>query len=199
MKKLIFIIAFITIIATPQSVFNNDVGHYISLSEVVEYERQQVIIESYKEFKEHLGFLESTNRYDVTSPSGTFIGKYQFGYMALEDIGMIQYYPTEFLQSPYLQEKALYKNLLKNKYYLQHTINYFEGKEINGILITKPCILAMAHLLGASSVRRYLQSGGLLDLTDGNGTKISSYCEEFTDKHFVFDDILIINIEKIHG
>lgn len=135
-------------------------------------------IQEYLKFKNTLAFLESSHRYDAVSKSGTYLGKYQFGPRALEDIG-IQVDREEFLNNHILQEEALYAYLLKNKQYLSKEIEEFSGTYINGYYITEAGLLASAHLVGARSVKRFLRSNCSIVAADGNGTPLTKYLELF--------------------
>jgi outer membrane receptor for Fe3+-dicitrate len=68
--------------------------------------------------------------------------------------------------------------LLHNKEKLQLYIDTFDGKTINGMLITESGILAAAHLGGQGSVKRFFKNGRVF--RDGNGTKITSYMKKFS-------------------
>ena len=78
-----------------------------------------------------------------------------------------------------MQEKAFVALLSKNKYVLQNYINQFEGKVISGIKITESGLLAAAHLGGAGSVKRFLNSNGERKCKDNYGTSIRSYIKDF--------------------
>ena len=127
-------------------------------------------------FLNDLGHQESGNRYDIVNRFG-YMGRYQFGNSTLRTL-KIKVTRDAFLNSPDLQEYAMQQNLLYNKKKLQKYIDKFEGKEINGILITESGILAAAHLGGAGSVRKYFRSGKVME--DGNGVKITRYMEQFS-------------------
>ena len=83
-----------------------------------------------------------------------------------------------FLNSPDLQEYAMQKLLLYNKKKLQTYIDRFDGKKINGILVTESGLLAAAHLGGAGSVRKWFRNGKVRK--DGNGVKITTYMQRFS-------------------
>jgi outer membrane receptor for Fe3+-dicitrate len=85
---------------------------------------------------------------------------------------------NEFLNNPQLQEEAMMALLLHNKEKLQLYIDTFDGKTINGMLVTESGILAAAHLGGQGSVKRYFKNGKVFK--DGNGTKITSYMNKFS-------------------
>jgi len=126
-------------------------------------------------FLNDIGFRESSNRYNVVNQYG-YMGKYQFGIKTLRQIG-IETTRKEFLSSPDLQEEAMITLLKANKHNLRRQIKKYEGKLVNGILVTESGLLAAAHLGGPGSVKKWLRSG--VDFKDGNGTKITSYIKTF--------------------
>ena len=127
-------------------------------------------------FKEAIGFRESENKYKKVNSLG-YLGKYQFGNETLRSIGIHD--TQKFLRSPKLQEKAFVALLSKNKSILQDVIEKYDGKVINGILITESGILAAAHLGGAGSVKKFFRSNGRRYIKDAYGTSIRSYLKAF--------------------
>ena len=126
-------------------------------------------------FLNDIGFRESSNRYNVVNQYG-YMGKYQFGIKTLRQIG-IETTRKEFLSSPDLQEEAMITLLKANQHNLRRQIKKYDGKLVNGILVTESGLLAAAHLGGPGSVKKWLRSGE--DFRDGNGTKITSYIKTF--------------------
>ena len=127
-------------------------------------------------FLNAIGHRESSNRYDVVNRWG-YMGKYQFGKRTLKALGY-DVSKKEFLNSPYLQEQAMLDLLNHNKKILNNYIEYWDGKKINGNVITESGILAAAHLAGPGNVKRFLKKGE--EFKDGNGTKLTSYLTEFS-------------------
>ena len=105
------------------------------------------------------------------------MGKYQFGKKTLKSLGY-DVTKEEFLNSPYLQERAMLDLLNHNKKILQKYIDHWDGKTIQGDVITESGILAAAHLAGPGNVKRFLRKGK--EFRDGNGTKLTSYLTEFS-------------------
>jgi len=132
--------------------------------------------EELENFLNAIGHRESSNRYDIVNRWG-YMGKYQFGKSTLKGLGF-DVTKKEFLNNPQLQEEAMMALLLHNKEKLQKYIDIFDGKTINGMLITESGILAAAHLGGQGSVKRYFKNGKVF--RDGNGTKITSYMNKFS-------------------
>jgi len=134
-------------------------------------------------FLNAIGHRESTNRYDVVNKWG-YMGKYQFGKKTLKNLGY-DVSKEEFLNSPHLQEKAMLDLLEHNKNILQPYIDYWDGRKINGKVITESGILAAAHLAGAGNVKRFLRKGE--EFKDGNGTKLTSYLTQFSGYNINLD------------
>ena len=145
----------------------------IELEEIRVHEYHQQQLDS---FLNAIGFRESSNRYDIVNRWG-YMGKYQFGRSTLKGLGFTVT-RKEFLSNPQLQEEAMMALLLHNKEKLQKYIDVFDGKTVNGMLITESGILAAAHLGGQGSVKRYFKNGKVFK--DGYGTKITSYMEKFS-------------------
>jgi len=127
-------------------------------------------------FKEAIAFKESQGKYHKINSLG-YMGKYQFGAQTLEAIGITD--SIAFMNSPKLQEKAFIALLAKNKWELQDEIEKFSGRVISGVKITESGILAAAHLGGAGSVKRFLNSNGKRKCKDDYGTSVKSYMRDF--------------------
>ena len=127
-------------------------------------------------FLDAIGHYESSNRYHITNRFG-YMGKYQFGKATLRGLGY-EVSRKEFLNSPEIQEQAMLDLLSHNKKILQTYIDYWDGKKINGKVITESGILAAAHLGGPSNVKKFFRDGKVFK--DGNGTKITRYLTLFS-------------------
>lgn len=153
---------------------------------------------TYDQFLQELSLKESSSDYENDKNPFGYLGKYQMGESALIDAG---YYTRNgdstkkndwvgqwtgkdevadklgFLLNHQAQENAirLYQDkvwgYIKNKGYDQYV-----GQTINGIEITSSGLLAGYHLKGLGGLRDFLVKG--IDVTDANGTKISSYIRE---------------------
>ncbi len=132
---------------------------------------------SYVGFKQALAVRESYGLYKIVNSYG-YMGKYQFGKLALRSIGITD--TSDFLDNPLKQEKAFDALVSKNKWILRKEIEKFDGKRIGGISITESGILAAAHLGGAGSVKKFLNSNGLNSFEDGFGTSIRTYLKTFS-------------------
>lgn len=127
-------------------------------------------------FKEALAFKESQGKYHKVNTLG-YLGKYQFGRETLKTVGIHD--SLSFLNNPKLQEKAFIALLSKNKWELRKEIEKYSGRIISGVKITESGILAAAHLGGAGSVRRFLNSNGAKKSRDDYGTSVKSYMRMF--------------------
>ncbi len=144
---------------------------------IKEVKEEVVEIKGMNEFLFAIGHQESGNRYFIVNRYG-YMGKYQFGKSTLKTL-KIKVTKEAFLNSPDLQEYAMKQNLLYNKKRLQKYINKFDGKIVNGILVTESGLLAAAHLGGAGSVKKWFRNGKIKK--DGNGVKITTYMRRFSD------------------
>jgi len=118
---------------------------------------------------------ESSNRYDIVNQFG-YMGAYQFGSSTLKNLGY-KVSKKEFLSNPALQEEAMLKLLKANKHTLRRQIKKYDGKLVNGVLVTESGLLAAAHLVGAGTVRKWVRNGK--KYADGNGVDLTSYLVKF--------------------
>ena len=146
----------------------------------------EVIIEikGHDAFLDAIGHRESGNRYDIVNSYG-YMGRYQFGKSTLKGLGF-KVTPDEFINSPYIQEKAMQKLLLHNKKKLNKYIQEYEGTVLHGVYITESGVLAAAHLAGAGNVRKFFKRG--YEFKDGFGTKMTSYMESFSGYTLALND-----------
>tara|TARA_R110001632_G_scaffold232053_2_gene371833 strand:+ start:298 stop:828 length:531 start_codon:yes stop_codon:yes gene_type:complete len=155
---------------------NNHPPQELPILKTKDVEEEVVEIKGMDEFLFAVGYQESGNRYFIVNRYG-YMGKYQFGKSTLKTL-KIKVTKEAFLNSPDLQEYAMQKLLLYNKKKLQTYIDRFDGKKINGILVTESGLLAAAHLGGAGSVRKWFRNGKVRK--DGNGVKITTYMQRFS-------------------
>ena len=152
---------------------------------------------TYDAFLDALGDRESGGSYAAVNQSG-YLGKYQFGELALIDVG---YYSADgtskndwkpanwtgkdgihskdaFLADHAVQETAIRLYMEKQWSYLGNAQDYV-GQTVHGVTISVSGLLASAHLLGASTVRNFLRSDGKSVPKDGNGTALTEYMTKF--------------------
>jgi hypothetical protein len=128
------------------------------------------------------------NKKGVKYPA--YIGKYQFGDIALVDVGICKnkkearVFKKNFTKNPSTwserdQELAMKKLVDKNIHYLRNYRKYI-GKTIGGIKITEAGLVAASHLVGNGSVRKFLKSNGEKVASDGNGIHLTKYLKMFS-------------------
>lgn len=146
-----------------------------------------------------LGQRESGGKYDIENTLG-YVGKYQFGWPALVDLGIIKSQgrvgrgqksilneksnwtgkygvnsKEEFLNSPEAQEKAFEDwNKMLDRRTKNMGLDQYIGQTIDGVPVTMEGIRASAHLLGHGAVKKALQSRNLR-ATDAYGTNLAEY------------------------
>jgi hypothetical protein len=158
-----------------------------------------------KNFKDSLGFKESSSNWDAWKSKGGYMGKYQIGKIALIDISSkdINLFGKKFngddadafiskfkiyrsaTFTPEQQERALEILLLANKKYLGELyIQDIIGTVIDGITITESGLLAAAHLVGANRIKKCKCITDIKQLNkrckDGNGIHAIEYAKQFS-------------------
>ena len=143
----------------------------------------KIVLETNKhvDFLKAIGHKESGNRYDIVNRFG-YMGRYQFGKKTLRGLGF-KISQEEFLNSPQIQEKAMYALLKQNKRSLRKHIEKYNGMIVHGVLVTESGLLAAAHLGGAGSVKKWFRTGKVRK--DGNGVKITTYMTKFSGYQLV--------------
>lgn len=181
----IFIVVALLCVSFNMNIDTNDSSYEQeeALISVVENELQNSIerynYKSFEAFVFSIGKRESGNNYYAENQFG-YVGRYQFGRLALKEVGLSSITKKEFKSNSTLQDKAFAALLALNKHYLRKHIDKYDGKLVNGILITESGMLAAAHLVGASSVKKYLNSNGKIIRKDGNGVALTSYLKKFS-------------------
>ena len=163
---------------------------------------------SYQAFLDALAKSESGGRYYIEN-SGHYLGKYQMGEAALNDLGYFQSTDNifdnnyigkwtgkngvtsknAFLKNPKAQEAAIreYMKILWGYLKSNNSINY-NGNIINRIKITKSGLLGASFLVGAADVKTYLITDGKVVSKDGNGVSLETYLKKFAGYHTSFDN-----------
>lgn len=161
---------------------------------------------SYSDFLAALRMRESSGDYQAVNTLG-YLGAYQFGEAALVDLGIVTLdgnaydndfsggftgklgisSVAEFLDSPEAQDAAALEWMPLIWRYIEVVgLDEVPGRVVDGILLTASGLLAGAHLLGAGTLRNWVESDGTLELSDGYGTPITEYLSLFGDYEIPF-------------
>lgn len=146
-------------------------------------------VENNDNFSKIIGMKESSNNYKAVNRLG-YLGKYQFGGMALKDLGYKDIKTgkwtgkdgisnkNDFLESPKIQEKAFsqWRKLL-DRYLKNYNVYKHINSKFKGITVTKHGLMAAAHLVGALGVSKMLKYNKVPE--DANGTKATDYMKLF--------------------
>lgn len=152
---------------------------------------------TYSAFLNALGERESGGNYNAENAYG-YLGKYQFGELALRDIGYYTYDGTsandwkpgfwtgkngvdskaEFLANHSAQESAIRAYMSLQWQYMKDAWAY-GGQVLDGVKITESGMLAGAHLVGAGNLNIFLLSGGVTIAVDGNNVSVKTYVKQF--------------------
>jgi hypothetical protein len=155
-------------------------------------------MKTYQQFLEALAARESTGDYKIVNQLG-YVGKYQFGEVALIDAGYYRKDGTkandwkgpwtgkdgiasinDFRNSPAAQENAIRAYMDKQWSYIVHFhLDAYVGKTVGGVEITASGLLAGAHLVGIGGLKTFLTSNGNKVPRDGNHVPITTYIGQF--------------------
>ncbi len=153
---------------------------------------EKPIFKSYKDLEYAVGKKESSNRWDIVNSSG-YMGYFQMGKSALQDIGIPILNDEDkeaFLNNPNIQRKAFKKLLKRNKQILNSKLekgfDYYDGRTIGGVKLSKSGMLMGSHLVGAGAMSDFINSNGRTIAKDGNNVPITEYIALFADYHIPF-------------
>ena len=154
---------------------------YLSLDEKVKMLTAEW---EFSRFIEDLGYRESLNNWLSINRIGCF-GEWQFAESTLRYLGYRNITLKKFRADPgiftrELQMEALTR-LIKLNTALLRNYERFIGDTIHGTVITRSGMLAAAHLGGAGSVRKFLESEGKVNRKDVLGTSIYDYMKRFSN------------------
>ena len=181
-KRKLFFSIIATIVLTYTSISALDfVGSVSNTYAKTTYEGE-IVVNGRIDFMKKLAFKESSFVWDTVNQLG-YMGLFQFGEQSLRDVGIHDVKSKDFKKNPNIfpirnQIKAVSALIDKNIKYMRNFLHY-DNKVIKGIKITKSGMVAAAHLVGASKVKRFLKSNGDIDPVDGNGKHCSDYIKEF--------------------
>lgn len=156
--------------------------------------RKEVKFKKGGNFLRALAFKESSNRYDIVSPSGNYFGAYQMGRVAFKELNfnIDKYGIDRFLSNGRLQDSLCIELLKVNKKYLSSYIKKYKGKIINDIKITESGLLAGGNM-GIGYVMTFLRSNGDTVLSDGNNTPITNYIKDLSGYDMSFLSMNVLN------
>ena len=129
---------------------------------------------TYKDFKEKLRYIESSNNYSArrTNSNGLlsqYLGAYQIGSLMRKAIGFGDISDSLFLRTPSLQDAAMDLCIIYNRNLLKYYLDKYENTFIAGYQMTESSMLAIAHNAGPTSLINFLLSKGKTLPRDGNG------------------------------
>lgn len=153
--------------------------------EVPKTKRKSFKPKSFEHFLWALAQRESGNDWKVYNKWG-YMGKYQFGKLALEDLGYGNCVTfEEFKVNPdvfpeWLQDELIVTYIKKNKRNLGRYIRNYDNCIIDSVEITESGIIAAAHLVGSGNTTKWFDNCGEIDIKDGNGVSIKEYMKTFS-------------------
>lgn len=169
---------------------------------------------SFAKFKQALRQRESTDDYQEINHLG-YAGAYQFGELALIDLG---YYTRDgtgandwnpanftgkdginsiqdFLNNPGVQDAAAdawFKLLWR--YIRNRDLEFYNKQTLNGVELSITGMIGGAHLVGVGGLETFLDSGGTIVPSDGNGTPITEYLNLF--RNYNAPSSFVDNLDK---
>jgi hypothetical protein len=134
-------------------------------------------------FINDLGYRESGNNWLSVNQIGCF-GEWQFAESTLRYLGFRKITLRKFKADPFIFPRDVQIGALKalirvNLIYLKDYEHYI-GHSIKGIVITKSGMIAAAHLGGAGSLMKFLDSNGRKNAKDLFGTSVCDYLKNFS-------------------
>ena len=157
---------------------------------------------TYDDYLSALGARESNNNYASRNQFG-YLGRFQFGEMALTDCRLYQGDTTpntndwigpwtresqargvnsaaDFLAGHAFQDFAILRfHELQWASVVRLDLVQYDGTTMGGVHITKSGMLGGAHLVGPGALRQFLASNGRIVPRDGNGVPITDYISQF--------------------
>ena len=154
---------------------------------------------SLKDFLDAVRFKESSNNYTVINSAG-FIGGYQFGEAALQDLGYVNAdgnafdnnfsggwtgkdginSTQDFLDSPIAQDAAFIEwTQYQWRLIRGNDQEIYAGQTLNGFETSISGMIAFSHLVGSGSFESFVESGGTAVASDGNNVPGTQYMADF--------------------
>ncbi len=138
-------------------------------------------------FKDKLRDSESSGNYKAVNSLG-YMGAYQFGKSRLKDYK--DRYNTSFTNEEFLADKKLQDEVFDwhvsdiRKGIKRNKLDQYIGQKINGVAITEPGMVGVAHLGGFTGMKQFIRNLGEGDKQDDYGTKLSDYLDKFKNTRF---------------
>ena len=154
-------------------------------------------LKPFKQLKDSIIYQESKGNPTIVSSSG-FMGLYQIGTLALQDIGMSNKVSlSKFTQNPNcfppeLQHKCFEQIIINNVHYMRNHMKYV-GDTIGGVVIDTSALVMGAHGIGQKAVKRFLESNGHVDMKEGNGIPVSFLMRKFHGYHIPVNELKGLN------
>lgn len=123
-----------------------------------------------------LAHTESGGNYNADNGLG-YTGKYQFGEARLKDLGLGQLFTMEqYREDPEVQEWVFNQHIRDiDRYIDKNGLDQYIGKEVNGVVMDRSALQAVAHLGGNGGMAKFLRSGGKYNPSDAFGTSLLDY------------------------
>lgn len=159
-------------------------------------------VDPYEAYNKKLSLSESSNNPRAVQKTYGYIGLYQHGSAALQDLGLVKkgignsnsklddpknwtgpnaakygiHSKEDFLSNPDAQKNVqLAWNKMLDGRMKHYGVDKYVGKTMNGAVMTADGLRAASHLLGAKALRDLLKGGDLTKNPDGNGTTALKY------------------------
>lgn len=141
-------------------------------------------IQPLQSFTDKMKSSESSGDYEVVNDRG-YMGAYQFGDARLEDYQVATgttFTKEEFLADKELQDEVFEWHVDDIKKYMSRTgLDSWIGEKILGVEVTLEGLIAVAHLGGKTGLKKFLESDGEYNPSDGN-TTLRDYLIKFGGK-----------------
>ena len=165
---------------------------------LTEYVNRLCLEWEFSRFINDLGYRESENNWMSINRIGCF-GEWQFSESTLRYLGYKNITLKKFRANPEIFPRELQVQALKGliRVNLAHLRNHqhYIGDTIKGVVITKSGMIAAAHLGGAGTLKRYLNTKGKINRKDILGTSIHDYLKRFSG--YDLEEAPIVNFRPL--